>query len=64
MTLSESDRQGKMINHEIKIEYLIDFGAWKKGEHRRVPPNIAEILIETGTAKRVGMSPRNKMVKE
>ena len=64
MTLSGSDRQSKMINHNIKIEYLVDFSVWKKGDQRRVPPKLAEILIESGTAKLVGMSPRNKMIKE
>ncbi|HUW44997.1 MAG TPA: hypothetical protein VMW50_04295 [Dehalococcoidia bacterium] len=53
-----------MINHNIKIEYLVDFSVWKKGDQRRVPPKLAEILIESGTAKLVGMSPRNKMIKE
>jgi len=53
-----------MISNKIAVKYLIDVDGWKAGEYRRVSPELAEMLVATGRARVVGVSPVNKMVKE
>ena len=50
-----------MISRKIKIEYLMDHGDWKKGDMRYISLELANMLIESGIARAVGMRPRNKM---